>query len=165
VNVVSLFLLARDRHDLALGWPTRQVFVAALDGSDQVGLGDDIVAVKDASRFVAAERHRDALRNAAADHIADAGPTQIVDEQLAKPCLRARGPIGFATAIEARNIANQAKASLKPSPAGCSPPACENPESAAVNSSVKPRSGCASRTSRRCCAPTTPPRNAVQRDG
>jgi hypothetical protein len=49
VNVVSLFLLARDRHDLALGWPTRQVFVAALDGSDQVGLGDDIVAVKDAS--------------------------------------------------------------------------------------------------------------------
>ena len=40
-------------------------------GVPQISIADDIIAIEDATRLVAAQFHRDPLRNAGADHVPD----------------------------------------------------------------------------------------------
>ena len=47
-------------------------------GVPQISIADDIIAIEDAARLVTAQFHRDALRNAGADHVSDSGPAEVV---------------------------------------------------------------------------------------
>ena len=44
----------------------------------QISVADDIIAIEDAARLVSAQFHRDALRNAGADHVPDGRAPEVV---------------------------------------------------------------------------------------
>jgi len=47
-------------------------------GVPQISIAHDIIAIEDAASLVTAQFHRDALRNAGADHVPDGGATEVV---------------------------------------------------------------------------------------
>src|SRR6516162_5017122 len=66
-----------------------------LCGFSQIGFVDDVIAIKNSSRLMAADRHRHSLGNAATNHVANGRAAKIVEKEPAEveflvlPLLRA----------------------------------------------------------------------------
>jgi hypothetical protein len=57
-----------------------EVGLSSLHCLPKIGLVDDVVAVKDGPRFVAANRHGYALGNSGPDHVPNSRPAEVVED-------------------------------------------------------------------------------------
>src|SRR5436309_8357856 len=81
VNAGS-FGLWKNGHCACFVLSSRNSFLNLLCSQPQIRAGHDVVTIKNVARFVAADRHRYALRHTAPDHVAESRAPKVVKNEF-----------------------------------------------------------------------------------
>src|SRR5207249_5385593 len=78
----DFFRLWKNGHCACFVLFYRNSFLNLLGSEFQIRAGHDVVTIKNIARFVAADRHRYALRHAAPDHVAESRAPKVVKNEF-----------------------------------------------------------------------------------